>query len=278
MTTDRKKFGEILVANGIISRMTLQRALEKAKAEEKKIGVMLEDMGVATGEEIAAALAEQFKYKLVKNFADYSYSSDLLQIIPVDTVTRYSLFPLKLDNNNLYLAMADPTDTKIVANFATNKGLTIIPIIASRGDITAAINKHYLGKSINSDKRPTVLLVEDNVLLSTALEAVLVKAGYRVVIAKDGMEGFKKAISELPDVILTDKEMPVFDGYQLLESLKPLPETMRIPVILITASLNSTEESEAFEKGFYDFIAKPIKDVTLLTRVKRALRACEGTR
>ena len=278
MTTSRMKFGEILVANGIITEKTLQRALEKAKREKKKIGVILEEMGVATGEEIAGALADQYNCKTVINFADYSYPPELLAMITVDVATQYALFPLKLADNRLCLAIADPTDTKIVSNLALNKGLTIVPFIATRADIKAAIDKHYLRKEGGSDRRKTVLIVEDNHVISANFEKVLLQAGYRVAVAKDGMDAFRKAIGERPDVIVTDKEMPIFDGYKLLNSLRLLPETMRIPVILLTASLRETEESEAFEKGFFDYIAKPVTDITLLSRIKRALQVHEGGR
>jgi CheY-like chemotaxis protein len=278
MTTERRKFGAILVANGTITEKTLQRALEKAQRENKKIGETLESMGVATGEETAATLAEQFRCKIVRNFADYSYSPELLRLISPDTATRHFLFPLKLDKKNLYLAMADPTDTKIVCNIASNNDVTVIPFIASRSDIIAAVNKHYLDKQDLSDRRPIVLLAEDNSVTSSELEKVLSKVGYRVVVAKDGIQAFKMAISEAPEVILTDKEMPVFNGYQLLDSLKSLPETARIPVLLITASQNGGEESEAFQRGFFDYLAKPITEVTLISRVKRAQQHFAGLR
>jgi CheY-like chemotaxis protein len=276
MTTEKRKFGEILVANGTISEKTLERALERALKEKVRIGETLEGMGVATGEEIASVLAEQFRCKTVRKFAEYSYSPSLLRMVSVDTATRYLLFPLKLEKNNLYLAMSDPTDTKIVSNLAKNHEVTIIPFIATRSDILAAINKHYLGKTGLPDKRQTVLIVDDNPALNSELEQVLSREGYRVVAAKDGIEAFKKAISETPGVIVTDKEMPIFGGYKLLESLKSLPETRRIPVILLTASPGSLEESEAFEKGFFDFMARPVPNVTLVTRIKRALLSSQG--
>ncbi len=278
MMTDKKMIGEILVANGTISAKTLQRALEKSKKERKKIGVALEDMEVVTGEEIAEALAVQFRYKIIRNIAGYSFPPDLLNMISADIAMRYLLFPLKREQNRLCLAMADPTETTIVSNIAKNNDLVIIPFIATSGDIIAAINKHYLGKDTVSDERKTVLVVEDSPLISSELEHLLSREGYRVLSAKDGIEAFKKAISEAPDVILTDKEMPGFDGYRLLESLKSLPETRRIPVLLLTASLNSEEEADAFSKGFFDFMAKPVKDVTLVTRVKRAIQTFEGMR
>jgi CheY-like chemotaxis protein len=51
------------------------------------------------------------------------------------------------------------------------------------------------------------------------------------------------------------------------------PETRRIPVLLLTASLNGEEEAEAFKKGFFDFMAKPVRDITFITRIKRAVQA-----
>jgi CheY-like chemotaxis protein len=278
MTTGRKKIGEILVGNGTISEKTLERALEKAQRESHRIGETLEIMGVATGAEIAGALAEQFSCKVVRNFAGYSYPPDLLKMISSDTATRHFLFPLKLEKKVLYLAMADPTDTRIVSILAQNHEVTIVPFIASRGDIVAAVNRHYLGVAGGVDKRPTVLIVEDNPVLGSELEKMLSGEGYRIIAARNGMEAFKKAISEAPGVIVTDKEMPVFDGYKLLESLKSLPETRHIPVILLTSSPKGSEEADAFAKGFYDFMAKPVKEVTLISRIKRALQGCEGMR
>jgi CheY-like chemotaxis protein len=278
MTTGRRKIGEILVANGTISEKTLQRALEKAQRERHRVGEALEIMGVATGAEIAGALAEQFRCKTVRNFADYSYPPELLRLISVDTATRHFLFPLKLEKNLLYLAMADPTDTRVVSILAKNCEVTVVPLIASRGDIIAAVNRHYLGKAGGADKRQTVLIVEDNPVLGSELEKMLSREGYRIIAARDGMEAFKKAISEAPGVIVTDKEMPFFDGYKLLESLKSIPETRRIPVILLTSSPNGREEADAFDRGFFDFLAKPVTEVTLVSRIKRALLAGEGMR
>jgi CheY-like chemotaxis protein len=87
----------------------------------------------------------------------------------------------------------------------------------------------------------------------------------------DGMEAYKIVIAEKPHVIITDKEMPKLDGYGLLEALKNVPETSFIPVILVTGrTMNAEEEAKAFERGFFDFIPKPVSEVTLKARVKRA--------
>jgi CheY-like chemotaxis protein len=275
MAENRKKIGELLIEDGTISAKTLERALERSRKEHKKIGLILEEMGVATGEEIADVLARQFGCRRVVNFAGYTFAKELLDLVTVDTAMRHLLFPLRRDENKLYLAMADPTDTKIVSNLAQNNNLVIIPHIATRADILAAISKHYLGRETFGEKRKTVLIVDDSPLVVSEIEQVLIREGYRVESAKDGIDAFKRAIADIPSVIVTDKEMPGLSGYRLIDALKSLPETCNIPVILHTASPDSAEEADAYRKGFFDFMAKPVKEVTLITRVKRAVDTFE---
>ena len=68
-----KHLGDILVEAEIISKKTLERALERQKLEKKRLGVILEDMGVITEEELTDALSKQFNFKTIKNFVGHSY-------------------------------------------------------------------------------------------------------------------------------------------------------------------------------------------------------------
>jgi CheY-like chemotaxis protein len=271
----KKLLGEILKEKGIITAKTLQRTLSRAKRFEKRLGTVLEETGLITGEELADALAAQYGYRVVAGFARHSFPSELFSLIPADVAIRNTLFPLKIEGNRLALAMADPTENKIVSNIAANNGLTVVPFVATRKDIISAISKHYLGKDISKQQDKSILLVEDDSLLSTMLSHILSKEGYLVVTAADGMEAYKLAISETPQVIVADKTIPKLDGYGLFDALKNLPDTRIIPVILISADTDPEEEARAFEKGFFDFLTKPVKDVTLRTRVKRAFQFYE---
>lgn len=267
---ERKRLGEIFMEKGLITEKTLQRALARSKRLNKKLGIVLEDIEVITGEELAEALASQYGYKTVANFARYSFPAELIRLIPVDVAMQNLLFPLKAEQGKLALAMSDPTENRIVANIAANNGLAIVPFIATRKDIIAAINRHYLGKDPTATREKTVLIVEDNKVIITMLNNILAKEGYRVVLATDGMEGYRAAVADPPHVIVTDKEIPKLDGYGLFDALKNLPETRHIPIILLTANSDGDEEARAFEKGFFDFLAKPVREATLVTRVKRA--------
>ncbi len=271
----RKRLGEIFVANGLITEKTLERALARAKRQKKKVGVVLEEIEVVTGEELASALAVQYGHRVVSNFARYTFPPELFRLVPEDVAMQHILFPLKIENNKLAVDMADPTETRIVSNIAANNDLTLVPFIATRRDIFAAISRHYLGRDLTVSREKTVLVAEDNKLVYTMLGNILGREGYRVVLALDGMEAYKSAIAESPHVIITDKEMPKLGGYGLFDALRGLPETRHIPIILLTGDSSADEESRAFEKGFFDFITKPVKEVTLVTRVKRAFQSVE---
>jgi PleD family two-component response regulator len=105
------------------------------------------------------------------------------------------------------------------------------------------------------------------------LTNMLSREGYNIITACDGMEAYKAVIINKPKLVITDKEMPKFSGYALLDSLKSIPETNRIPVILLSGSNNPDEEADAYEKGFFDYISKPVRELTLKAKVKRALRS-----
>ena len=277
MIYKKTKIGEFFVKEGIITETTLQRALDIAAKKNKKIGFVLEDMGVITGPELAAALACQHGCKVVGNIEKHSFPKTLLDIIPQESALTNMLFPLKINGRNLHLAMADPTKTRIINNIALNHNLTIVPVIATRSDIIAAINKHYLGLVTALHESRTILIADDCALSTVELVQKLSAHNYNVIVARDGIEAFKLALKERPQVIITVKEMPNLGGYHLLRSIKNVHETSNIPVILLTVSGSAEEEAEAFQSGFFDFLTKPVKNVTLIARIKRAIQAYDDS-
>ena len=267
-----KNIGQILIENEILSVKTVDRVLAVSKKHNKRFGWTLEKLGLATGEEITAALAQQYNLKIVSNLIKYSYSQEVLQLVTCEFAIQNLIFPLKRDNDNLLLAVADPTNTKIVENMAVNCGVRVTVCVATRNDIYEAICKFYLNKKMEEPSKDTVLVVEDEHVSRELVKLSLVNAGYNVIVANDGLEGFNKVISEKPHVIITDKVMPKFDGFSLLKSIKSIPEIESVPVILISDKLSPQEEMEVFDMGFFDYIAKPFNTTPLLSRVRRAFR------
>jgi DNA-binding response OmpR family regulator len=150
-------------------------------------------------------------------------------------------------------------------------GFQIIPVIATRREIQDAISKYYLKSSVRTDGSDTILVVEDSAPVAAVIQAALAKEGYQVLIAVDGLEGLKLALSERPRLIITDSVMPRMDGFGLLRALKANPMTSGIPVIMLTSKATTEDEQKALEFGFLDFIPKPVQPVRVVSRVKHAL-------
>jgi CheY-like chemotaxis protein len=266
-----KKLGEIFVEHGILSSKSVERALVRSQALNRRLGWVLEDMELITGEELAAALAIQHGCKVVKNLKDVPVPPEVLKLVSVGVAMQNLIIPLGLDQGNLAMAMADPSPSLVVDNIAADTGYRVVPFTACKRDILAGICFHYLGKTPHTPVERTVLVVEDDNLALTMFSRMMEEEGYRVVTAVDGMEAFKTVIAEKPHVIITDKELPKLDGYGLFEALANVPDTRFIPVILVTgAAMTPEEEARAFDKGFFDFMVKPVHPVTLKSRVKRA--------
>ena len=266
-----KKLGQILVEKGLLTPISVQRLLVLSNRQKKRFGWTLEDLGMVTGDELAGALAEQFGLRQVSKLVNYSYTQETLSTFTQEFALENLIFPLKLEGQKLLLAIADPTDLKVVNNFAANNEYIIELCVASRNEIHKAICKFYLQKQMQDLQENTILVVDDDVLIQTVLRDVLTAHGFRVIIANDGIEGFKEVIASRPRVVLVDKIMPKLDGFSMLKAINAIPETRLIPIILISDKLSNDEEANVFNMGFFDYISKPIKDITLVSRVNRAI-------
>lgn len=269
---ERKKVGEILVDSEILSAKTVERVLPRATRLQKKLGIVLEEMGLVTDDELTTVLAVQFGYKTVKNLAQLHPSPETLRLVSSEVALEHLIFPLKSESGWLALAISDPTNARLLQNLSANTGLKIAPYLATRREIYEAICRHYLGRDPHVDSRRTIAVVEDEKLVLTRLQDVLGRHGYRVITANDGLEAYKLILADKPQVVLTDKEMPKLNGFGLLAAMQNMPELRQIPVILLTGRLTDEEEAGTFDKGFFDYIIKPVKDTALLTRVKRAFQ------
>jgi signal transduction histidine kinase len=123
------------------------------------------------------------------------------------------------------------------------------------------------------EKKPVILVVDDEERNLRLLESVLVPRNYTIVVARDGAEALAKAVSEVPEVILLDVMMPVMDGFEACRRLKADAQTASIPVLLVTALEARADRLKGIEAGATDFISKPIDMEYLLLKVRNALYA-----
>ncbi|NLT67579.1 MAG: response regulator [Acidobacteria bacterium] len=88
-----------------------------------------------------------------------------------------------------------------------------------------------------------ILIVDDNRTMRKALELKLSSYGYRIVTAGDGKEGLEIAARELPDLIISDVDMPVMDGGEMVSKLRASGRTSDIPVIFLTGLITKDENA-----------------------------------
>ncbi|HJV64434.1 MAG TPA: response regulator [Geomonas sp.] len=272
----RPKLGEIFVENGILTGKTVERMLQISKRVNKRFGTLLEELELVTSDELAVALASQHACRVASNFAGLSFSAELLATIPLEVAMQNYIFPLKLENNRLALAIADPTEMRVVRNLSVERGLSITPYVATRREIYTAICRNYLKKEVRNSEAHTVLLVENDRQLGATFADVLGRQGYRVIRVSDGQEACQALLTEKPQAVVTDHDLPNPHENGFFVALKTTPELSLIPVILVAGSCSPEEEIKAFERGFFDFIQKPVREATLVTRVKRALQFSQG--
>ena len=113
-----------------------------------------------------------------------------------------------------------------------------------------------------------VLYVEDNDDNIYMLQNRLKRAGFTVLIARDGAEGVAMAAAELPALILMDMGLPVLDGSEATKQIKAAPETKHIPVIALTANAMTGDKEKALAAGCDDFDTKPVDLPRLLDKIQ----------
>ena len=270
----RKKMGEILIDNDVISKDDLNKALRTQKDNNIPIGKILEEMDIVLEEDIAKALATQFGFPHVKRFSRHNFSEKIIAFIDADTALANLIFPLKIEDKTLYLAMSNPLDMALQSDLSFKLGLRISPCVATAEEIKKAIKKHYL-KDIEiteKDKCWSILLVDSQEIALSATETALTKGGYIIYKARNGAEGIRIATQIKPNLIITDIVMPRMDGIDLYKALQANREIEGIPVIALSSKVSPQDEYNLLEIGFFDFIAKPINPTRLLARVKRAFK------
>ena len=121
-----------------------------------------------------------------------------------------------------------------------------------------------------TDKK-RILIVEDETELVKAIQIRLEEAGYEVLAAYDGQEGLDKAKKEMPDLIILDLMLPKMDGYKVCGLLKKDKRFAKIPIIILTAKAQESDEKLSLEVGADAYITKPFQHEAVLAKISELL-------
>jgi CheY-like chemotaxis protein len=119
----------------------------------------------------------------------------------------------------------------------------------------------------------TILLVDDSVTSRMKSRAIFGShKDYELISACDGEEGVEKALSEKPDLILMDVEMPRMSGIEACRALRENNTTKKTPIILLTSRSENSAIKAGFDSGCTEYMLKPISEEKLLAVLKKYLR------
>ena len=114
-----------------------------------------------------------------------------------------------------------------------------------------------------------ILAVDDSSSMRQLVKMTLTRAGYDVVEAEDGSKGLQKATAETFDMVLSDINMPVMTGLDLLRNLRKLAQYKFTPIVLVTTESQLEKKAEGKAAGATGWIVKPFDPVKLVAAIRR---------
>jgi chemosensory pili system protein ChpA (sensor histidine kinase/response regulator) len=124
---------------------------------------------------------------------------------------------------------------------------------------------------------PLVLVVDDSLTVRRVTQRLLVREGYRVVLAKDGIEALERLTEERPEVVLSDIEMPRMDGFDLVRNIRADSALRGLPVIMITSRIAQKHRDYAAELGVDHYLGKPYSEEDLLALIGRYIVTADAS-
>jgi len=125
-----------------------------------------------------------------------------------------------------------------------------------------------------SEKKERVLIVEDDRTITSVVKYFLELEGYEVIVAENGLLGFEAAKRQLPQIVVTDCNMPVMDGVAMVKALRAESLTRDISILMLTSGGGVDkvdDETRALDAGADDYIVKPVEPRRLVARIKTLL-------
>ena len=119
----------------------------------------------------------------------------------------------------------------------------------------------------------TLLFIEDDEAIRTALQLVLEDEGYEVAVAGDGETGIKMFGQIDPDLVLLDLRLPDISGFEVCRAIR---RTSITPVIMVTAQTDTSDLVNGFDAGADDYVTKPVVPKELAARIRAALRRTQS--
>ncbi|MBN1578238.1 MAG: Flp pilus assembly complex ATPase component TadA [Chitinispirillaceae bacterium] len=230
----RKRIGEVLLEQGLITQEQLQRGLEEQRKSGMRLGKCLVKLGFISEMKLVDILSAQLdiQHVVLENF---SFSRKLVRIVPKEMAEKYKVIPLFQQEGVITMAMADPTNLRTIDHLKFKTGKEIEPVIATEKSIIEAIEKNY------SDELEDMSTLLGEVTGNEELDLVATEEGTETVTDEEGAQVIKlvnlminKAIEEgASDIHLEPLEKYVRLRYRIdgdLQEKNSIPLQLRAQI------------------------------------------------
>ena len=237
----KKRIGEVLIDQGLITEEQLQVGLEEQKKNREKIGKCLVDLGFISENKLIDSLSAQLDIPHVM-LDSFAFSSKLLGIITGEIAREYRIIPLFENDGVVTMAMADPTSKRIKDHLRIKTGKAIEPVIASEKSILAAIDRNYAPSTGSEDETFRESSVGDGIfvvskvdiekktdvkedthkpkLINIIISEAVIKEATAIHI--EPVEQWCQLRYRIGDVLIEQKSIQIEEYDQLLSQLKSL--------------------------------------------------------
>ncbi|GAB4462293.1 MAG: hypothetical protein OHK0037_12980 [Elainellaceae cyanobacterium] len=187
--------------------------------------------------------------------------------------------PAELEQSRSTIELAD-----IEGDPALAQGVEPLPVAiapspsAPSTHITGAPELEAMPAASPAASQSTVLVVDDNADMRGYVSGVLQQAGYQVITARNGAEGFMTAQVHRPQLILTDLMMPLVSGLELIQMVRQDDDLRGTPIVLVTAKADEETRIEGTEKGADGYLSKPFNARELVAEVRNLLALKDSER
>ncbi len=207
---------------------------------------------------------------------------------------RYPTLILALAEKRLALMVEDIAGreeivVKSMGDYLKNVRMFSGATISGEGDVRLILNvSHLFGEETITTKtsytssgarpvaeaprrKPRVLVVDDSISIRKYVQRFLDRSGYEVETATDGMNALEVLGKAKFDAVITDLEMPVMHGYDLIAEMKRNPVFGTIPIIVLTSRAGDKHRQKAIEMGAQDYLVKPFEEQEMIEALKKLL-------
>jgi type IV pilus assembly protein PilB len=174
-----KQLGDILLEDGLITSDQLSVAVDQHQTLGRSLGRVLVDQGILSETQLVAALAQQIGLRFI-DLSDFPVDGSALARIPGSVCRQHMAIPIGFEDGRIVVAMADPANVFAADDIRTISGYEVLPAVATRADVVAAIDRYYRADSDLDD-------------LTTALEDADEATG-------DDLAGLKEVVEDAPIV------------------------------------------------------------------------------